>query len=94
MNVNIRVKLIQCLLVQVTELPLVHSQKANDREEETKQTHANALVPHSYSDYKVFSGINSEKRHIITSNFFQNEINKPIQFFHRKPILESPTLKH
>ena len=65
-------------LVQVTELPLVHSQKANDREEETKQTNANALVPHSYSDYKVFSGIDTEKRDkpIITSNFFRNEINK------------------
>ena len=69
MNVNIRVKLIQCLLVQVTELPLVHSQKANDREEETKQTNANALVPHSYSDYKVFSGINTEKRNKPDHNY-------------------------
>ena len=65
MNINISVKHIQYLLVQVTELPLVHNQKANDREEETIQTKANALVPHSYSDYKVFPGTNAERAVII-----------------------------
>ena len=73
MNVNIRVKLIQCLLVQVTELPLVHSQKANDREEEAKQTSGNALAPHPYSNYKVLPSMNIERNVIISSSFLHNE---------------------
>ena len=72
------------LLVQVTELPLVHNQKANDCEEETIQTKVNALVPHSYSDYKVFSGTITERNviiRIIQTSFLKNEINQHVQFF-------------
>ena len=40
-------------VVQVTELPLVHNHKNIEYQEDLKQTNGNALVPNSYSEYKV-----------------------------------------
>ena len=73
---------------------MVHNQKANDREEEAKQSSGNTLAPHPYSNYKVFPSMNIERNVIISSSFLHNEINQHIQSFYRKRILESQTLKH